>query len=69
MERDVCDRDNLIASARVEVEAMQRDRDWFLRVGVVRIMDKLIEYPEFTDAMIRIRHARLLPERSLVVAV
>lgn len=56
LERDVCDRDKLIAGVRVEVEVAQRDWDWLLRVGVVRIMDKLIEHLEFIGAVSRIMH-------------
>lgn len=60
LEQDVCNCDkcdNLIADARAEADAAQQDRDWLLRVGVIHIMDKLIEHPEFTGTVSRIRHA------------
>lgn len=36
---------------------MHCDQDWLLQVGVVCIMDKLIEHLEFTSGINRIRHA------------
>lgn len=56
LERDVCDHDELLAEARDEAEANMHDRDLLLCVGVVRIMEKLIEHAEFTGAVIRIRY-------------
>ena len=35
---------------------MQFDLDWLLRVGLVRVVDKLIEHPEFTGAVSLICH-------------
>lgn len=34
-------------------ETAHCDRYWLLRVGVVRIIDKLIGHPDFTGAMTR----------------
>lgn len=60
LERDVCDRDTLLEEARVEAEAVRRDRDWLLQVGFMHIMDKLIEHPKFTIVVSRIRHAAFI---------
>lgn len=57
LEQDVYNCDNLIADAHAKADAAQQDRDWLLRVGVIHIMDKLIEHPEFTGTMSRIKHA------------
>lgn len=56
MEHNVCDRDKLLEEARAEVEAARHDRDWPLWVGVVHIMDKLIEHPQFTGVVSQIMH-------------
>lgn len=48
---DVNSCDKLIEEIRVEVETLHRDHDWLLQVGVVHIMDKLIENPEFTSGI------------------
>lgn len=46
LERDAVDRDKLISSLQSDVDASHRDLDWLVHVGVVRIVDKLIEYPD-----------------------
>lgn len=56
LERDVVDRDKLVATVQADVEAARHDRDWLLHVGVVCIWDKSIEHPEFTSVMSLIRH-------------
>lgn len=55
LEWDVSDHDKLLEESRAEAEVVRHDRDWLLQVGVVRIMDKLIEHPEFTSVVSRIR--------------
>ena len=57
LERDVVDRDKLVSSLQADVCAARRDLDWLLQIGVVRIVDKLIEHPDFTNAISLIRHA------------
>lgn len=57
LERNVGDHDKLIVDARAEAGAARCGWDWLLRVGVIHIMYKLIEHPEFTGDVSQIRHA------------
>lgn len=50
LERDLADRER-------ELEVSRADRNWLLQVGLVRMMDKLLELPEFTGGISRIHHA------------
>lgn len=52
--------------AHAEADAAHRDRDWLLCVGVVCIIDKLIEHPEFTGTVSRIRHASFVSKEDFV---
>lgn len=45
LEHDVVGHDILVEKARADAEALCQDRGWLLQVGVVHIMDKLIEHP------------------------
>lgn len=60
LEQDVVDCNKLVEEIRAEMEALHQDRDWLLRVGVVRIMDKLIKHLEFTGRVSRIRHVAFI---------
>ncbi|CAH1412852.1 unnamed protein product [Lactuca virosa] len=40
-----------------DLDASRQDLDWLVRVGVVRIVDKLIEHLDFTNVISLIRHA------------
>ncbi|CAH1414366.1 unnamed protein product [Lactuca virosa] len=44
------------ADLQASTDVVHRDLDWLVRVGVVRIVDKLIEHPSFTKAVSLIRH-------------
>ena len=57
LERNIANRDKLVARVQVDVEATQYDLDWMLCVGVIQIVDKLIEHAEFTGVVSIIRHA------------
>lgn len=57
LERDIADRDKLIATIQADVEATRCDLDWLLRVGLVRVVDKLVEHPDFTGVMSLIHHS------------
>lgn len=57
LEQDVSDRDKLLEEPRAKAQVVRHDRDKILQVGVVFIMDKLIELPEFTSVVSQIRHA------------
>lgn len=46
---------NLVNRER-ELEALRVDRSWLLQVGLVRVIDKIIEHPEFTGDISRILH-------------
>ncbi|KAL7587627.1 hypothetical protein Lser_V15G36969 [Lactuca serriola] len=56
LERATVDRDKLLSSLQSEVDAARRDLDWLLHIGVVRIVEKLIEHLDFTNAISLIRH-------------
>lgn len=60
LEQYVGDHNKLIVDARVEVEAVPHDRDWLFCVGIVHIMDKLIEHPECTSIVCLIKHAMFI---------
>lgn len=45
---------------------VQKELDWLLHVGVMRMMDKLIEHPEFTGGVRRYHHADFLLVKKLV---
>lgn len=57
LERDAVDRDRMVTDLQLSVNVAQRDLDWLLRVGLVRVVDKLIEHPEFTNAVSVICHS------------
>ncbi|KAL7584393.1 hypothetical protein Lser_V15G42406 [Lactuca serriola] len=50
LEQDVVDRE-------WEVEVLKVNCSWLLQVGLVHVMEKLLEHPEFTGGISRIRHA------------
>lgn len=50
LERDLIDHEQ-------ELEVLRVDRNWLLQVGLVCVMDKLLEHPEFTCGVSRIHHA------------
>nr|KAJ0203816.1 hypothetical protein LSAT_V11C500256730 [Lactuca sativa] len=50
LERDLVDREQ-------EFEVLRVDRNWLLHVGLVCMMDKILEHPKFTGGISRIRHA------------
>ena len=60
LERDVADRDKLVSSLQSNMDASHRDLDWLVCVGVVRIFDKLIEHPDFTNTISLILHAAFM---------
>lgn len=57
LEYDVAGRNRLIATIQADVEATRCDLDWLLRVGLVRVVDKLVEHPDFTGIMSLICHS------------
>lgn len=57
LERDVADRDRLITALQVSANATQRDLDWLLQAGLVRVVDMLIEHPDFTSVVSLICHS------------
>lgn len=57
LEHDLVDHDRELEAVWVELELLQADRDYLLHVGVVCVMEKFIEHPEFIGGVIRIRHA------------
>ena len=57
LKRDVADRDQLIIAIQAGVEATQCDLDWLLCVGLMRVVNKLIEHPDFTSVVSHIRHS------------
>ncbi|CAI9290034.1 unnamed protein product [Lactuca saligna] len=46
-----------LADRKRELEVLRADRSWLLHVGLMRIMEKLLEHPEFTGGISRIHHA------------
>lgn len=60
LERDVVERDKLIEDVSEKLGVVSRDLDWLLCVGVVRVMDKLIEHHEFASGVHRICHATFI---------
>ena len=50
LECDLVDRER-------KLEVVRADRSWLFQVGLMRVMDKLIEHPIFTGGISRIRHA------------
>ncbi|XP_023751348.1 uncharacterized protein LOC111899727 [Lactuca sativa] len=49
-----------LANRERELEVLRGDRNWLLQFGFVRIMDKLLEHPEFTCDIGQICHATYL---------
>lgn len=66
LERDASDHDQVVADLQSNVSVVQRDLDWLLQVGLVWVVDKLIEHPEFTGAMSLTRHAAFVPKAESV---
>ena len=60
LERDAVDREKLTSLLQSDVDVVRRDLDWLLNVGVVRIVDKLIEHPDFTNAISLICHVAFM---------
>lgn len=60
LERDVVERDKLVEDVSEKLGVVSRDLDWLLCVGVVRVMDKLIEHHEFASGVHRICHATFI---------
>lgn len=60
LERDAVDRDKLIVAVQVGARATQNDFDWLLHLGLVRIVEKLIEHPDFTSVVSLIRHSAFI---------
>lgn len=56
LERDLSDHDRELYVIQVELESLRVDRDWLLHVGVIHVMDKLIEHLEFTGGVSRTHH-------------
>lgn len=56
LQREVLDRDKLLDQTRVELGMVHMDSQWILHVGVVQIMDKLIEKSDFANGVRRIKH-------------
>nr|KAJ0186289.1 hypothetical protein LSAT_V11C900462480 [Lactuca sativa] len=48
-----------------ELEMLRVDRSWLLQVGRVRVMDKLIEHPEFTGGISCIHHTTFVASEEL----
>ena len=48
LERDLVDREP-------ELEVLRTDHSWLLQIGFVRVMDKILEHPEFTGGICWIR--------------
>lgn len=57
LERDVIDRNKLIATIQANAEATRCDLDWLLCVGLILVVDKLVEHPDFTSVVSLIRHS------------
>lgn len=51
---------------KVELGKVTKDIKWVLRVGVVRIMDKLIEHAEFANGVHQIYHIYFVVGEELV---
>lgn len=58
-EKTIVEEIRSLLEAKVDslTEALCRDKDWLLQVGVMCIMDKLNEHMEFTSMVSQIRHA------------
>lgn len=56
LESDLSDHDRELDAMRVELGSLHADRDWLLHVGVIHVMDKLIEHLEFTGGVSRTHH-------------
>lgn len=57
LECDAVDHDRVVTALQASADVAQRDLDWLLRVGLVRIVDRLIEHPDFPSAISLIRHS------------
>lgn len=60
LECDVVDRDKLVEYVRDELDVLRGDLDWLLHVGVLHVMDKLIEHPKSMGAASWIHHATFM---------
>nr|KAJ0190434.1 hypothetical protein LSAT_V11C800451160 [Lactuca sativa] len=55
-----------LAAGSRQLETTRVDRNWLIQVGLVRVMDKLIEHPEFTGGISCIRHAAFVTREESV---
>ncbi|CAH1425288.1 unnamed protein product [Lactuca virosa] len=56
LEKELLDKEKLLLDRKVEVSQVGSDEDCLVKEGVVRIVDKVIEFPEFLQIFGQIKH-------------